>query len=194
MCERHAWGWMVVESAFRGTFMHGPAVLYEDLMGLAYAAFEIRGPMRRGRLRRRIDLKENCLMCEEGFGPHTKGFVKPQIVEQGRDFRNFLSFARKTMLYWRKTVCGQCSGDGSPVRCRRHLVQDESRGLVDGFSGPKALVSYIFHHLVIYARSFQFELQGTQTTEDEAALISAVGWCSGWELFLHIVDSAAEIG
>jgi hypothetical protein len=187
MCERHAWGWMVVEAAFRSGYMHGPAVLYEDVMGLALAAFEMRGPMKHGRLRRRLRLQGPCLMCEDEYGPNSKGFVKPHIVEQGRDLQELQSLARRTSGYWEKAVCGKCSGEDNPVRCRKHFIEDGSLGLVPDFSAAEALVSYVVRHLEIYARSFQFEFKGTQTLEDEAALISAVGWCSGWKLILSTV-------
>ncbi|MBI5571246.1 MAG: hypothetical protein HY914_14985 [Desulfomonile tiedjei] len=188
LCERHAWGWMIVEAAFRSGYMHGPAVLYEDVMGLALAAFEMHGPMQGGRLRRRLRQKRPCLMCEEGYGPHSKGFVKQKIVEQGRDLTEFRSLARNTFPFWRKAVCGKCAGDGAAARCRRHLIEDESLGLIRDLSRSLELLTYIVRHLVRYARSFQFEFQGTQTLEDEAALLCAVGWCSGWSLFLSLVD------
>lgn len=193
MCERHAWGWMVVEAAFRSGYMHGPAVLYDDVMGLALAAFEMRGPLQQGRLKRRLLQKGPCLMCEEGYGADSKGFVKPQIVVQGRDMSEFRSLVQSTFPYWQSTVCGRCSGDSSPVRCRRHLVEDESAGIINDLSPARELVSHILHHLVRYARSFQFEFRGTQTMEDEAALISSVGWCSGWKLFLSIVGPLGQL-
>ena len=34
-CERRAWAALHVETAFRSNFMHGPAILYEDILGLA---------------------------------------------------------------------------------------------------------------------------------------------------------------
>ena len=191
LCERHAWGWMIVEAAFRSGYMHGPAVLYEDVMGLALAAFDMQGPMQAGRLKRRLRQKRPCLMCEEGFGPHSKGIVKQTIVEQGRDLTEFRALARNTLPFWRKAVCGKCAGDGSPARCRKHLIEDESLGLIGDLSSARELLTYIAHHLTRYARSFQFEFQGTQTMEDEAALLSAVGWCSGWTLFLSLVDPPA---
>jgi len=40
-----------------------------------------------------------------------------------------------------------------------------------------------------FGRSFRWELRGTDTGEDRAALISAVGWCSGWRPLLSIVES-----
>lgn len=193
MCERHAWGWMVVEAAFRSGYMHGPTVLYEDVMGMALTAFGMLGPMQHGRLRRRLSARGPCLMCEERYGPDSKGFVKPQIVEQGRDLRELQCLARRPSRYWEKAVCGKCSGNDNPARCRKHLIEDDSLGLVHDFSGHKALVSNIIHHLVRYARSFQFEFHGTQTLEDEAALMSAVGWCSGWTLFLSMVGPTGPL-
>ncbi len=74
---------MVVEAAFRSGYMHGPAVLYEDVMGLAMAAFEMHGPGQYGRLRRRLRQKGPCLMCEEGYGHESKGFVKKKSYSKG---------------------------------------------------------------------------------------------------------------
>jgi len=193
MCERHAWGWMIVEAAFRSAHMHGPAVLYEDVMRLALSAFEIRGPMQIGRLKRRLRSQGPCLMCESGFGPDNQWFVKPEIVRQGRDMTNFIALARRTFPYWRDSVCGDCSGDGSPVRCRMHLMENQSLALADDLSDARALVFKIAHDLMKFARSFQFEFQGTRTIEDAAALISAVGWLTGWRLFLSIVENPATI-
>jgi hypothetical protein len=193
MCERHAWGWMVMEAAFRSGYMHGPAVLYEDVMGRALSAFNMLGPMQHGRLKRRLRQNGPCLMCEEGYGTKSVGFVKPRIVKQGRDLSEFRSLARSTFPFWKTAVCGRCSGDGSPARCRRHLVEDEDTGLVADLSHARELVNYIVCHLVRYARSFQFEFQGTKTLEDEAALISAVGWCNGWKLFLSIVGPLGSL-
>ncbi|MCA1959312.1 MAG: hypothetical protein LDL33_00850 [Desulfomonile sp.] len=189
MCERHAWGWMIVEAAFRSGFMHGPAVLYQDVVGLAVEAFEMQGPAQLGRLRRRLRAKGPCLMCEEGYGSESKGFVKPNIVVQGRDLSEFRSFALRTLPYWRNDICGKCSGSGSAVRCREHLVEDESARFGEDLSNHRALISDIHRRLTRYARSFQFEFRGTNTLEDTAALISAVGWCSGWTLFLSIIDA-----
>ncbi|MGB6065377.1 MAG: hypothetical protein WBG50_11245 [Desulfomonilaceae bacterium] len=185
-CERHGWGWMIVEASFRTGYMHGPALLYEDLMGAALNSFELHGPAQQGRLRRRLVNKGSCLMCEEGYGPHSKGIVKEKIVRQGRDISELLRLAKKTEPYWRATVCGRCAGTASTLRCRQHLIEDESPRLANEMSGHRSLVTYICDHLAKYARSFQFEFQGSQTEEDTAALISAVGWCGGWSLLLSI--------
>ena len=188
MCERHAWGWMAVEASFRGGFMHGPAVLYEDIMLRALNAFDLQGPLQHSRLKQRLRSKGPCLMCEEGFGADSKGIVKPERVEQGRNLGPLQALAQSTNPYWRRTVCGLCSGDGSTVRCRRHLIEDQSSGLIQDLSPHRTLVSNLVHHMTKFARSFQCEFQGTQTSEDASALISCVGWLSGWVTFLRIVD------
>jgi hypothetical protein len=188
MCERHAWGWMQVEAAFRSGYMHGPAILYEDVMERASAACEMHGPMQHGRLRWRLREKGSCLMCEEGYGPKSRGFVSSRVVRQGRDFSALQSLARRTQPFWKNAVCGICSGKNSQARCRRHLIEHPLRGPIHDMSSAWDLVPQISRHLVRYARSFQFEFRGAHTLDDEAALISAVGWCSGWKPLLSIVD------
>ncbi|MFH0957238.1 MAG: hypothetical protein V1897_00905 [Pseudomonadota bacterium] len=192
MCERHAWGWMAVEASFREGFMHGPAILYEDVMGLALAAFELRGPLKGLRLKKRLHPKGPCNMCEQGYGVNSKGFIKPERLKKGRDLSQLKAFAKRTYPYWRENVCGACSGNKSPVRCRRHLIEDQYIDLIEDLSAHRSLVSYLVKHMIKFASSFQFEFRGTQTLEDEAALISSVGWLSGWGLFLSVVNLPAE--
>jgi len=126
-------------------------------------------------------------MCEAGFGPDSKGFVKEQIVSRGRDLEQLLEFAQTTGQYWRKRVCGTCAGTGSRVRCRKHLLEGDSLRSPGEMSFHRALVTSIAHHIRRYARSFQFEFQDSGTDEDAAALLSAVGWCSGWKVLLSIL-------
>ena len=59
--------------------------------------------------------------------------------------------------------------------------------MVNRFSEHRDLIDYMFEQITLYARSFRWEFQGTETEENKAALISAVGWCSGWQLFLPII-------
>ncbi len=191
-CERHAWGWMAVEAAFRSAYMHGPAVLYEDLMERAVMFFEVSGPMQHSRVRRSLRENGPCLMCEEGYGPDSKGIVKPALVTQGRDLRELRSMAQRTLPYWRKDVCGQCDGSGSSVRCRKHFLQEAHLGYASEVDSHKEFVTHIFGHLVKYARSYRWEFRGTRTEEDAASLISAVGWCSGWKLLLSIVGRTSD--
>jgi hypothetical protein len=191
-CERHAWGELLIEAAFYCGYMHGPALLYEDVLRPALPAFRLRGPLKDWRLARNLSNKGLCPICEMGYGPESKGIARAGLIEKGRDITELLSFARRTEIHWEKAICGRCAKNGSIQRCRRHLIEDASMGLIDSFSTHIALVEYIFHHLSIYHRSFRLEFHGTETEEDRAALISAVGWCSGWGTFLQIAGRESQ--
>jgi len=168
--------------------MHGPVVLYEDLMVRALAAFEVRGPGKLWQVRRNLREKGRCPMCEMGYGPDSSGMARPELVEKGRDLNHFRAFAAQTMSYWQKAVCGKCADDGASARCRRHLLEDASLGLLRELSAHRKMLEYVVQHLKKFERSFIWGYHGTETDEDRAALISSVGWCSGWRIFLQIVD------
>jgi hypothetical protein len=187
-CERHAWAAMLVESAFRHDFFHGPSILYEDILSLALPAFHLFGPLQNLRLRIRLREKGHCIMCEMGYGAGKEGRASRDIIETGGDPTHLRTFALKTKKHWAKTVCGRCLSNGSSQRCRRHLIEDATKGSLDSISMHGTLVRNIYDHLVVYARSFQWEHRGTATEEDRAALISAVGWCSGWKTLFSILD------
>ena len=126
-------------------------------------------------------------MCELGYGPHSKGAARPDILKTGRDLTEIRAFAKRTSPYWEGAVCGRCAGTGSEMRCRRHLMEDLSARKIEDLSMHKRLVEYIVRHITVYALSFRYEYHGTETVEDVAALISAVGWCCGWKTFLEFL-------
>lgn len=184
LCGRHGWGALATEAAFRGGFLHGPAVLYLDLMERGFQAFRVRGALQTRRLARRLRATGPCMMCEMGLDQRSRGAARQELIAEGRDPSQILRFADKTRRYWRKTLCGRCVGHGSFPLCRPHLLEETSRGFVDDPAEHCALVKYILEHLRIYKQSFVWGYHGTETEEDEAALISAVGWCSGWQTWL----------
>ncbi len=186
-CERHAWGAILVEASFRHGYMHGPAILYEDLLGLALPDLHLKGPLTNLRLLRNLREKGLCLMCDMGLGPESEGVVTAELVNRGQDPGELRRFAQETEPFWVETICGICLGNGSWRRCRQHLLADASRGLIQNLSGHYNFLNRIFNRLVHFSRSFRWECQGTDTDEDRAALISAVGWCSGWNPFLKIL-------
>jgi len=186
LCERHAWGFLSVEAAFRHGWMPGPAVLYEDLMSRALRAVRFGHLLRGWPLPVTLREKGPCLMCEAGFGPDSPGFAAPALVARGRDPSQLRSLARTTRPFWEPAVCGRCAGTGAVPRCRRHLVADIWHGVAGDLALHRSLVSDIRSRLVRYARSFRFEYRGTATGEDMGALIAAVGWCSGWRPILGI--------
>ncbi len=194
MCERHSWAFISVEAAFRRGYLHGPAILYEDLMDRARALLAARSPLKPWRTMRRFREGRPCLMCEGGYGHQSQGAARPEIVQRGRDVGELRAWASEHAPHWRNAVCGRCVGDPSAERCRRHLIEEVSRGIIRDLSPHIALVDKIARHLRAYSRSFRQGFQGTETAEDRAALISAVGWCAGWKTFVSIMATPKPSG
>jgi hypothetical protein len=187
-CGRHAWGALAVEAAFRHHYLHGPAVLYEDLMQQAARGFA-RALSRPARpLARILRTTASCSMCEEGYERQGRGAARDELFEQGRDASAFLAFADVTRPHWRATVCGRCAGNPSTLRCRPHLVEEAPQADRAAVGTHAKLVEHILGHLKAYVRSFRWECRGSETDEDRAALISAVGWCSGWSVWLPLLE------
>jgi hypothetical protein len=190
LCGRHAWAFICVEGELRHAWMHGPAILYEDLMERVVGVFDSLSPglLKRRQLAKDLAEKGPCIMCETGYGPDSVGYPWPNVVARVRGLRETRAFAQKTMRYWLPTICGTCSGTGAFQRCRRHLLEDAARGGLNEIGRHRELVYYIVHHIRAYSRSFRWECRGTETMEDLAGLINAVGWLSGWGPFLAIID------
>lgn len=186
-CERHGWGALAVETAFRHGYLHGPALLYQDLMERALGALERAGPWLAPRLVRKLRPTSPCLMCEMDLRRRGGGAAREELFEQGRDAQPLRAFADMTQPYWRSTVCGRCLGDGSTPRCRPHLREDARGRRVADLAAQRELAGYITTHVTAYARSFRWERRDTETNEDRAALIGAVGWCSGWQAWLPLL-------
>lgn len=83
-CERHAWGAVLVEASFRHGYMHGPAILYEDLLEPAVRAANFWGPLKSWRLLKSLRNKGPCMMCEMNLGPEKRGAATADLVERGR--------------------------------------------------------------------------------------------------------------
>lgn len=86
-------------------------------------------------------------------------------------------------------MCGPCTASSAAARCRRHFRDDTARGLVD-VRPAREIVRRTFEHLTVYSQSFVWGHHGTETDEDRAALIVAVGWCSGWQGLAAFVPDA----
>jgi hypothetical protein len=188
MCARHGFGALAAEAAFRHSYLHGPAILYEDLMERAALALDAGGPLAGARLRRRLRAHAGCLMCEAGYGPESKGFISAERLAAGRDLSRIREFLEHSEQYWRAAVCGRCAANGAGTRCRIHLLED-LRGKPElSLAKHRALVEDILAHVRRYSLSFRWEAQGTETEEDRAALVNAVGWCGGWDHLLACLD------
>ncbi|MDA8108058.1 MAG: hypothetical protein M0015_05445 [Betaproteobacteria bacterium] len=186
MCERHAIGALAAEAAWRHGYLHGPAILYADLMDRAVRSFGARGPALRRQLRYRLRERGPCLICELGFGPQSEGFIAPDVLAAGRDPAYLREFVRSTEPHWADSVCGTCAGDGAVPRCRVHLLEALRAGAAVDLSAQRALVERIGRQMERFSRSFGWEERGTETPADRAALVSAPGWYGGWGALLAL--------
>ncbi len=191
MCERHSFIAVAVEGAFRHCFFHGPAILYGELMERAAAAFDVSGPLKGIQIARRLQETKPCLLCELGYDAHRGSIVLPDYIQVGNNLTNIRAFAAATEPYWRARVCGCCAGTDARPRCRIHLRQDLANGGAV-IKEHRALVEYIAEHVAKYRLSCVWDYRDTETTEDRAALISAIGWCSGWRPWLVLMDHTSQ--
>ena len=188
MCERHSFGWLSVEAAFRHCYLHSPAIVYAELMARASRAFEVSGPLAGERLARRLRMRGPCLMCDLELGPDSAGgFIAAERVAEGRDLTQLRRFMAESEQHWRGTVCGHCDRTAAPPRCRRHLLLDLAGDSAIDIAAHRALVKQIAVRAERYSMSYRWERRGTDTAEDRAALVSAVGWCSGWNALLSVL-------
>jgi hypothetical protein len=189
LCERHTFAWLVVEAAFRNGYLHGPVVMYDDLMGQAQRAFDINGPMRARRLARHLRPAGPCLLCALEVGPDSDGFVNEIRLNTGRDVRPLHRFIEGCRPHWEQYVCGRCAGEGF-ARCRRHLLDDIDQGREVDIEAHAGHMKRIAAGLARFERSFSWERRGSATAEDRAALIAAAGWCAGWRSLLGAAGQA----
>lgn len=192
LCDRHTAAWLLVEAAFRGRYLHGPAVIYTELMEQAVAAFDLTGPWQARRLARRLDALTGCHLCALGLGAASAGFIVGDRLEIGRDPTALRAFMTASQGFWRESVCGRCAGTNAPARCRIHLCADLQQGIDREIANERARVERIARHLARYHASFVWEHRGTDTVEDRGALISAAGWCSGWRSLLALSRAASQ--
>jgi hypothetical protein len=126
-------------------------------------------------------------MCDMGLTSASRGIARPELIVQGRDLNSFRAFADRTKDYWERVACQRCCGNDGQPRCRLHLMERIARADFVDLAGERRFIEHILKHVTAYARSFRWECRNTETDEDRAALISAVGWCSGWSAFIQVV-------
>lgn len=154
-------------------------------MERANQAMALGGPLAGPRIGRRLRSVAACHMCELGYGPESKSFIPRTRVEQGRDLSPLRAFLLESRPHWIATVCGRCSGNGSPVRCRPHLLEDLREDPQLALDAHHSLINTVHQRVQRYSASFRWELQGSDTAEDRSGLVSAAGWCGGWKLLLE---------
>lgn len=186
LCARHAAGWLVVESALRGRYLHGPALLYADLVGRAVAAVDAQGPLAAARVARRLAAAGACPLCDAGIGAASEGLVGEARWRSCREPGAWLSFIDETRAHWCGRVCGVCDGSGRAARCRRHLADELARHAGPVPDDARTALRSLGTRIAAYDRSFGSDHRGSDTRAGRAALVEAAGWCSGWPALLAL--------
>lgn len=188
-CELHAWGALACQASFQNGFVHGPAIVYEDLMGRGVNACR---PYRIGarlRWKRSLANQAPCLLCEHEPTTATVVPVSAEFLRRGRNPAPIGRFLVETVPYWRSLICGRCQGTNHAVRCRPHLVEELTRGMAVDFAVQREAVMEIAGRVQRFARGFRWEYRNTATDVDRAGLVAAIGWCSGWQKVLPCLQT-----
>jgi hypothetical protein len=191
LCERHAWVHLSVEMSFRKRHFLGPVILYRALVERSLRAFQARERIGLRFPLSRLQAAGPCLLCALSINHAGVGATPPTRLARGRNSSGLRSFAAGLESLWRPKVCAICANEPDrSSRCRPHLLADlKSRKPVD-FSWHQDSLEQLSMRLARYEGSFT---AGTEepSDQDRAALISAVGWCSGWHPLLALVCSGS---
>jgi len=186
-CERHAAVYLVVDCAYHQIYLHGAAILYEDLFLHAQLYFK-RYSMVPVALHMRLSNRRKCPMCELGYDEKSRSFATEETLKRGRDLTNLRELSSRTSVHWKQQVCEMCLGKNEGQHlCRQHFLHESSYIQIKGLELQRQHVTYLADQLIRYSRSFQWEYRDTGTLENEASIISAIGWCSGWGHLLKIL-------
>lgn len=186
-CAYHARLLLAMECARFHRDLRSPAALYCSMMRRAEREFHqaaVRDPVD---FADRIDDASPCPVCES---PATG--VSDERMNSGalaRGAMEFQRFREETSAHWRQFVCATCGGERRAVRCRLHLACDLRSGERPDMVRHRRTIEAITGHLIRYARSFDWHHRGSETAEDRAALVAAIGWCTGWR---HLIGGNGD--
>jgi hypothetical protein len=192
-CERHAWIHISVEMAFREGYLLGPTILYQGLLEKALHAF---GPPRVIYwTMRQLRTTDACMLCALNIARTSAGAASPARLDRGRDITALRSFVADLRNQWRDHVCGECAGPKTHPdanrRCRRHLLSKGHADKALGVARVSEQLQELYEGVTRYQNSFVAD--GAEATDqDRAALIGAIGWCSGWRPLLDMLDSGSR--
>jgi hypothetical protein len=185
MCQRHALGFVAVEAWLEDGWLFRPAVLYAEIMERAQHAVAHHWFMERARAEVNLG-GVPCPACDLGLTAAAQS-APGDGAEPARDglLEPLRALAARTRVYWGAWLCGTCSNSAAPARCRIHLAEDLEAGRRVDLAAHRATITMIARRVDVYAASFGWARRGTQTVSDEAGLIGAIGWCSGWRSIMR---------
>jgi hypothetical protein len=190
-CERHAWVHLSVEMAFRKRHFLGPVILYRALIEKAVHTCQAQGLGSR-RVVRQLRARGPCFLCTLNINHAFAGAASPARLDRGRDSSGLCVFSANLAPLWRPKVCAVCQGAAraveTPARCRPHLLATAKMKEPIDLSWQQATLQELSERLIRYERSFAAGAHEPHDRE-RAALIAAIGWCSGWRPLIALLHN-----
>jgi hypothetical protein len=192
-CERHAWIHIGVEMSFRDEYLLGPTILYAELIDKALHVFDVPRSIGLHSLEHELLARGPCFLCAMNLQNASAG-VSPQTrLDRGRDNSKLRNFAGLLEGAWRSSLCPECAAQGSagsaPTRCRRHLLAARKAHIPIDVSTQRDMLQDLSDRVARYQKSF-LAGRAKANDRDRAALIAAIGWCSGWRPLLAQLGAA----
>jgi hypothetical protein len=179
LCPRHTWAHFAAECELRGR-PFSTAILYQDLV--SWAAQSLRqAPRRRSSPPpvTTLQTRERCSTCQwlvESTAPEDPGFAERQErVNRLERTRGYLAESRRV---WLARSCPHCL-HGEGLICRPHLLAVDPMSIDDGVCAAALLELGEPVGTLVAAMTVRGPVARTQ---DRAALVEALGWCTGWGL------------
>lgn len=190
-CERHAWVHLSVEMSFRKQHFLGPVILYRGLIDKSLQAVQTR---QSGSLRspmRRLRSAGPCFLCALDINDAAVGASSRARLDRGHNSSGLCTCAGDLAPLWRSSVCAICASEAceinAPYRCRRHLLADMTMRKPIDLLWQRNTLRELSECLARYEKSFVAGA-AKASDQDRAALISAIGWCSGWRPLLALLN------
>lgn len=188
LCERHAWVHVSIEMSFRDEHLLGPAILYTELIEKALRA--VSRPQFVGRHATEYGLRARgpCFLCTMNLRNNASAGASPRArLDRGRDTSTLRAFAGRLAPVWRSWLCPECAGcecvGTAPTLCRQHFIAAVHSNAPVDISTQRNMLRDLSDHMAHYQDSFLFG-GPSASDHDRAALIAAIGWCSGWRPLL----------
>jgi hypothetical protein len=183
LCPRHTWAHFAAECELRDR-PFSTAILYRDLICWAAQSLQ-QAPRRRSSPPpiTALQTRERCATCQwlaSSTAPEDLGFAERlQRVNRLERTRGYLEECRRL---WTARSCPHCL-DGDGLVCRPHLLAADPTS-IDEDACAAALLELGERVGTLVAT---MTLGGpVARAQDRAALVEALGWCTGWALVQQV--------
>jgi 8-oxo-dGTP pyrophosphatase MutT (NUDIX family) len=197
-CERHAWVSLAVEMSLLHGFCSRSATLYTDVLRQGIAALSPEYHRRPRAVAKALKESGTCMICSAN--PRGRGLLTVAELAKAKDVSSLRSLAEGSAQFWASDCCPHCiNGATHGHLCRRHLIEALDIGTPSNLDADHRHLVNVLARLENFAWSFSWDFRGIDGPEDRAALISAIGWCSGWSSLGAIIpfgqpSSAPQLG